>query len=116
METRVRRWSALAAGFIVLLPWPHSLSAQSPSTSDAPLTLLEALQSTLSSQPQLQIQQQQVASSRALTQEARGQFDTVTSSTFSFFRVDNPLTLLGQPQTGILTHDLVTNFTTLEVG
>lgn len=56
------------------------------------LTLLESLQSTLSSQPQLQIQQQQVEISRALKQQATGQFDLALAGNFSQAHTNSPLT------------------------
>jgi outer membrane protein len=57
------------------------------------VTLLESLQSTLAKEPQLQIQQQQVEISRALKQQATGQFDLALAGSFSQARTNSPLTL-----------------------
>lgn len=56
------------------------------------LTLLESLQSTLANQPELQIAQQQVEISRALKQQASGQFDTALEGSFSQAHTNSPLT------------------------
>ena len=57
------------------------------------LTLLESLESTLANEPQLHIQQQQVEISRALKQQAAGQFDLTLGGNFSQAHTNSPLTL-----------------------
>ena len=56
------------------------------------LTLLESLESTLANQPQLHIQEQQVEISRALKQQATGQFDLALAGNFSQAHTNTPLT------------------------
>jgi len=68
--------------------------AQAPSAGESPrlLTLLESLESTLANEPHLQIQQQQVEISRALKQQATGQFDLTLAGSFSQAHTNSPLT------------------------
>ena len=94
------RRSALAVGSILLVSCLQSF-AQSGSSSQ-PLELVEALQSTLANQPALQIQQQQVVSSKAVRQQTSGAFDTLTQASFSQNRVNNPLTIFNQEQAALL--------------
>jgi outer membrane protein TolC len=92
---------------------------QSSAPSPQPLGLIEALQSTLSNQPALHIQEQQVVASRGASQQASGSFDTVIGTTFSQNRINNPLTLFNQEQAallGIITNNQVSNVTTLDFG
>jgi outer membrane protein TolC len=77
------------------------------------------LQSTLANQPAVHIQEQQVVSSRAVRQQARGQFDTVVGTTLSQSRINNPLTLFNQEEAGLLgiiTNNQVSNVTSLDIG
>jgi outer membrane protein TolC len=77
------------------------------------------LQSTLANQPAVHIQEQQVVSSRAVRQQAKGQFDTVVGTTLSQSRINNPLTLFNQEQAallGINANNQVVNATSLNIG
>ena len=83
-----------------------------------PLGLVEALQSTLASHPELHIQEQQVIASRGARREASGSFDTVIGTTFSQSRVNNPLTLFNQEQAALLgniTNNQVNDVTLLDI-
>jgi outer membrane protein TolC len=53
---------------------------------------MESLESTLANEPQLQIERQQVEISRALKQQASGQFDLTLDGTFSQAHGNSPLT------------------------
>ena len=84
------------------------------------LTLLDSLQSTLANQPQLQFQQQQVEISRALKQQATGQFDLTLAGNFSQAHTNSPLT---QSQRALVvaegfspTSNLAQNLSTLNLG
>jgi outer membrane protein TolC len=63
--------------------------------------------------------EEQVVSSRAASQQARGAFDTVIGTTLSQNRINNPLTVYNQQQAaalGIITNNQVSNVTTLNIG
>ncbi len=118
MKRREGQWPALAAGAI-LIAWCLPNFGQTSVPPPQPLSLIEALQSTLASQPVLRIQQQQVVSSKALRRQASGPFDTAISSTLSQTRTNNPLTIFDQEQAALLsivTNNQVVNLTTLDVG
>jgi outer membrane protein len=91
---------------------------QTSAAPPQPLGLVEALQSTLASHPELHIQEQQVVASRGAMREASGLFDTVIGTTFSQTRVNNPLTIYNQQQDallGIITNNQVNNVTLLDI-
>ena len=80
---------------------------------------MEALQSTLANQPVLQIQKQQVVSSRAVHRQASGQFDAVVGASLTQNRTNSPLTQFSQDQAGLLgivTNSQVSNVTSLDIG
>ena len=108
---------ARLAGTIVVLCCLGSFG-QSGSPPDRQLVLFDALRSTLSNQPLLHIQEQQVIANRGASQQARGQFDTFFGGTFSQARVNNPLTLFDQQQAALLniiTDTQVSNITSLNI-
>jgi outer membrane protein TolC len=112
------RWAALAIGAVLLICSLRA-RAQSGAPSPQPLDLLEALQSTLSNQPVLHIQEQQVVATRAVRRQASGPFDTVFGTSFSQNRINNPLTLFNQEEAGLLgiiTDNQVSNVTNLDIG
>jgi len=112
------RRPALAIGAILLICSLRSLG-QSSAPSPPPLGLLEALQATLSNQPALHIEEQQVVSSRAVRRQASGPFDTVIGTTLSQNRINNPLTIFDQEQAallGIVTNNQVSNVTSVDIG
>src|ERR1035437_5805095 len=86
------------AGLSILLICCLCCFGQSSAPPPQPLGLVEALQSTLASHPELHIQEQQVIASRGARRESSGSFDTVIGTTFSQTRVNNPLTLFNQGQ------------------
>lgn len=67
---------------------PSPISAQSP----APLTLADAIRSTLLRHPQLRIQEQQVMAQQGVLQQAKGQFDTNLAGDASQGHTFRPLT------------------------
>lgn len=70
------------------------------------LTLVEAVRSALSKDPLITIQQRQVDFSRAVQQEAKGQFDTLLDWSADQGRINNPLTSLDRlqaEQAGVVT-------------
>lgn len=73
----------LAATFVTL-----PIMAQSP----APLTLADAIRSTLLRHPQLRIQEQQVIAQQGVLQQAKGQFDTNLAGDASQGHTYRPLT------------------------
>lgn len=112
------RRPALALGAILLVCGLGSFG-QSGAPTPQPLGLIEALQLTLSNQPALHIQEQQVVSSRAIHRQAGGTFDTVIGTTLSQNRTNNPLTVFDQEEAalvGIITNNQVVNMTTLDIG
>jgi len=112
------RRAALATVAILLVGCLRS-PGQSSVPSPQPLGLIEALQSTLTNQPALHIEEQQVVSSRAFRRQASGAFDTALGTTLSQNRINNPLTLFDQGQAGLLgiiTNNQVSNVTTLDIG
>ena len=118
MSSLRRRRPALVLGAILLVCGLHSFG-QSSAPPPQPLSLIEALQSTLASQPALHIQEQQVVSSRAVRQQASGTFDTVIGTTLSQNRINNPLTRFDQEQAGLLgivTNNQASNVTSLNIG
>ena len=108
---------ALAVATLFVVSAIRSFGQSNPPPSPQ-LSLFDALQSTLASQPQLHIQQEQVAGSRAERQIARGQFDTTLGASFFQNRINNPLTIVNQEQAallGIVTNNQVTNVSNLDV-
>ena len=61
-------------------------------TAEAPIGLLDAVQSTLARHPLLGVQRQQVEISRALRQQRSGDFDTQLRLTTALSRTNTPLT------------------------
>jgi len=86
-------------------------------TSEPPgISILDAVRSTLELNPMLQYQQQQVVISRAVKQQASGDFDTVLQSSAGQTRTNNPLSdaeRLLALQSGIDTNNEVTNLTSV---
>ena len=84
------------------------------------LTLLQSLESTLVSQPQLQIQLQQVEISRAIKQQATGQFDLALAGGFSQAHTNSPLTLATRElliaEGFVPTSNLAQNLSVLDLG
>jgi outer membrane protein TolC len=118
MNSLQGRRPTLAVGAILLFCCLRSFG-QSSEPTPQPLGLVEALQSTLSNQPALHIEEQQVISSRAVRRQASGAFDTVIETTLSQNRINNPLTLFNQEQAGLLgiiTNNQVSNVTSLDIG
>jgi len=112
------RRSALAVGAFLLVCGLRSFG-QSPGPSAPTLGLIEALQSTLSNQPALHIEEEQVVTTRAFLRQSHGPFDTVLGTTLAQNRINSPLTLLTQQQNsavGIFTNNQVSNVTTLDIG
>lgn len=70
---------------------PTQIGSNLPESAER-LTLLESLESTLANQPQLHFQEQQVDMSRALKQQATGQFDLALAGNFSQAHTNSPLT------------------------
>lgn len=112
---------SLLIGLLLVL-WTLSLAQVPDAPASGPgtkLTLLEALESTLANQPQLHLEEQQVEISRALKQQASGQFDLVVGSNFSQNHLVTPLTLYEQELAavgGSTSNNLAQNLSTFNAG
>ncbi len=81
--------------------------------------LMDALQSTLTQDPDIQIQVQQLNINKGILQAAAGQFDTVTSASMLQNHLTSPLTNLQEleyGEAGIIATALASNLTTYTLG
>jgi outer membrane protein len=87
-----RLWSGAIIVVLCNFGFAQTPNPDQVASSRQRLTVLESLQSTLANDPQVQIQQQQVEVSRALKQQASGQFDLALDGNFSQSHTNSPLT------------------------
>jgi outer membrane protein len=109
--------------FFLLLVWLSlcvSCFAQTAVELPHPaVRLIDALQSTLQKDPDIQLQQQQLNLNRGVLQAASGQFDTSVNASILQNHLTNPLTSLQElqyAQAGIFTSALASNTTTYTLG
>lgn len=111
--------------FGLLLAFPALNTAQTSLQSQTSfmgaekrVSLLEAVQSTLTYHPLLRSQEAQVEISRGLREQAAGQFDMVKQGTFEQDRLTTPLTALQEEQNaavGILGSSQTSNLTNYSI-
>lgn len=113
-----RSWIRKAAALALAAGCMRAQQPPAPPPVTGTFTLADALLTTLENHPQLRIQEQQVNISRALRQQATGQFDTVVGSGVGQRRILTGLTAIQRLQalgSGIDTGQQATNLTNFSI-